>query len=218
MDIVKIKTADLHLADYNPRIMPEEEAAALKKSIATFGFVDPIQVNQHTCPTCGDRTNIVIGGHQRLAAVAGDPKFESVPAICLDLHKHQEMQLNIALNKIGGRFDTVKLRKLVRDIQASTPDINLTITGFTSNEIANLLEPVEMPELDAWAKVPDSDMPDHTTMSFTVSTRQAGEILKAVNKMRAQYSLPPGVDENQTIGAGLVALAAHYLKHYGAAH
>jgi len=89
MTIEQIKISDLKVAEYNPRIMPEHEAAALKKSIATFGFVEPVIVNMHKCENCGDRKNILIGGHQRLVAVEGDPKFESVPGIYLDLHLPQ---------------------------------------------------------------------------------------------------------------------------------
>lgn len=54
------KIADLRPAEYNPRkhLSPgDEEYERLKRSIETFGYVDPIIIN-------ADGT--VIGGHQRL--------------------------------------------------------------------------------------------------------------------------------------------------------
>ena len=204
MKITHLKLTDLKLADYNPRIMPNDEMEALKKSIEVFGLVEPIVIN-----------NIVIGGHQRIAAVKDNPKYETLPTIVVDLHLPQEMQLNIALNKIGGRFDTIKLKHLIREIHALSPKANLTITGFSPKEIANILEPIEMPELAAWAKVPDGDQPDYTLMSFTVNTRQAGEILKAINAIRKKYETLDGSNEEQTLGYALVALSAHYIKHHG---
>ena len=60
MDIQKINIQKLKPAKYNPRIdlQPgDKEYQKIKKSIETFGYVEPIIVNK-------DMT--VIGGHQRL--------------------------------------------------------------------------------------------------------------------------------------------------------
>jgi len=67
----KIKITELRRAEYNPRIMPENEMSALKTSIKTFGFVESVVVNTHTCDQCGDRKWVLVGGHQRTTAVEG---------------------------------------------------------------------------------------------------------------------------------------------------
>lgn len=211
MTIHYIKTSDLKPADYNPRIMPEEEMAALRKSIATFGFVEPFVVNGHSCEKCGDRKNVLIGGHQRLAALQSFGETPSQwPAVFVDLHVAQEKQLNIALNKITGQFDTPKLKHLLREVQTQTPEADLNLTGFTKTELVNLLEPVELPEPDAFAKVPDSDEPETQQMSFVLSRNQKVKVLEAIAKVREKGGLPTSQDEEENLGFALVALARNY--------
>lgn len=209
--LTNIKVSDLRPADYNPRIMPEHEMEALKKSIAAFGFVEPLVVNGHQCEKCGDRRNVVIGGHQRLAAIAalGQPSAE-LPAAVVDLHIAQEKQLNIALNKIGGHFDTPKLKRLIRSVKAETPDADLTTTGFTKSELANLLAPIELPEAAAFAKVPDEDQPEVMQMSFVLSIKQKARVLEALAKVRAAGGVPSSEDEDEHVGYALVELARQY--------
>lgn len=72
----------LNLADYNPRIMLEQDKDELRKSIETFGLVEPIVANS-------DFT--VIGGHQRLV-VAREMGFKTVPCVIVTLDKKQELR------------------------------------------------------------------------------------------------------------------------------
>ena len=61
MEIQTLPIADLHPAKYNPRkdLRPgDPEYEKLKRSISTFGNVEPIVWNR--------RTGNVVGGHQRL--------------------------------------------------------------------------------------------------------------------------------------------------------
>lgn len=212
MQTEQIKLGDLRPADYNPRIMTEEEMAALKKSIATFGFVEPFVVNRHACEKCGDRNNVLIGGHQRLAALldSAHSTEETQPATFVDLHISQEQQLNIALNKITGHFDTPKLKQLIRSVEESQPDMDLSVTGFSKSELANLLEPVELPEADAFAKVPDSDEPETQQMSFVLSRNQKVRVLEAVAKARSKGGLPASQDEEENFGFALAEIARAY--------
>ena len=70
-----IKIRDLKRADYNPRIMPDTEMAALKTSIKTFGFVEPIVVNSNP-----ERYGVLVGGHQRLSALEAIIASGIIPA------------------------------------------------------------------------------------------------------------------------------------------
>ena len=67
----------------------------MKKSIETFGLVDPIIIN-----ACGT----IIGGHQRFR-ILQEMETDKIPCVVLDLSKEKEMELNIRLNKSGGEFD-----------------------------------------------------------------------------------------------------------------
>ncbi|WP_425057916.1 hypothetical protein SCACP_24830 [Sporomusa carbonis] len=60
MEIVKLPIEKLNAAPYNPRIdlkPGDKDYEKLKKSILTFGYIDPIIVNK--------RGYVVVGGHQR---------------------------------------------------------------------------------------------------------------------------------------------------------
>ena len=65
----------------NPRQMPDEQMAALMRSIEQFGFVEPVVVRR------SDR--LVIGGHQRVEA-ARRLGFTHVPIVELDLSEHRD--------------------------------------------------------------------------------------------------------------------------------
>ena len=76
---------DLHPDPCNPRRIAEAELAALTRSIATFGCVDPVLARR------ADRR--VIAGHQRLVA-ARRAGLTTVPVILLDLTAADARLLN----------------------------------------------------------------------------------------------------------------------------
>ena len=119
----------LHPDPGNPRRIGEAELAALTRSIATFGLVDPILARRH------DRR--VIAGHQRLAA-ARRAGLATVPVILLDLTAEDARLLNVALNQIGGAWDADLLARLLIDLQETTAR-DLTLSGFAEADLQALL-------------------------------------------------------------------------------
>lgn len=125
------KLSDLKAADYNPRkaLTPEDsEYQKIKRSIEEFGYVDPIIINE-------DGT--IIGGHQR-CTVLKDLGYEEVDVVVVSLDKQREKALNIALNKITGEWDELKLKDLLLDLDLGDYDISLT--GFESEELTDLVD------------------------------------------------------------------------------
>jgi len=114
----------------NPRRISEEELEALTRSIDEFGMVDPLIVRREN--------RMVVGGHQRLLA-ARRLGLHTVPVVFLDLDKDRARLLNLALNKIGGEFDTELLGRLLADL-ADASDLDLTLSGFEAKEIDSLLD------------------------------------------------------------------------------
>jgi len=86
----KIKISELKRAEYNPRKISDREMEKLKRSISTFGFVEPVIINKHS-----GRENTVIGGHQRINA-AEALGIAEVPYYPVDLPLAKEKALNIA--------------------------------------------------------------------------------------------------------------------------
>ena len=119
--------------------------AALKRSIEAWGFIQPIVVNEHP-----ERVGVLISGHQRLTAleqlIAKDhipPQIEKnesgvhVPAIFVNLDIESEKLLNIAMNKISGKWDEKKLAEIIIENKES---VLIPATGFQDNEISRILD------------------------------------------------------------------------------
>lgn len=131
MKIKEIAINRLQPSDYNPRknLQPEDpEYQKLKKSIEQFGYVEPIVFNE--------RSGRVIGGHQRLK-VLQDLGFAKVKTVCVDVDDNQERALNVALNKIQGEWDFLKLTEVLKELEAA--DFDIELTGFDQNDFAIML-------------------------------------------------------------------------------
>jgi hypothetical protein len=90
---------DLIGAEYNPRRITGKEMDDLKDSIKRFGITEFPIVNMHP-----DRENIIISGHQRTSACK-ELGIEEITCIEVNLSKDLEMELNVRMNKSGGKFD-----------------------------------------------------------------------------------------------------------------
>jgi len=96
MLIEKVPASKLNPAAYNPRkdLKPgDKEYEKLKRSIAEFGYVEPIIWNK--------TTGNVVGGHQRLKVLLDLGQTE-IDCVIVELDDKREKALNLALNKIQG--------------------------------------------------------------------------------------------------------------------
>jgi DNA modification methylase len=134
--VEQVPIDELHPDPANPRRISEEELDALERSLRQFGFVQPVLARRE------DRT--VIGGHQRLVA-ARRLGLGTVPVSWLDIGVEQARLLGLALNKISGSWDEQLLARLLADL-GSTPDLDLSLSGFGEDEIKDLLRSLETRE------------------------------------------------------------------------
>ena len=131
MTIEKIPAARLNPAAYNPRkdLKPgDREYEKLKRSIAEFGYVEPVVWNR--------QTGNVVGGHQRLKVLVDMGRTE-IDCVVVDLDLRREKALNVALNKIQGDWDEEKLASLMAEFDAT--DFDVSLTGFEAGEVDALL-------------------------------------------------------------------------------
>ncbi len=139
MRIEKILIEKLNPAKHNPRkdLQPgDPEYEKLKKSILEFDYIDPIIWNK--------RTGNVVGGHQRLKILKELGRTE-IEVSVVDLDETKEKALNLALNKISGDWDELRLKKVLEELKI-TDDIFLT--GFDKEEIENLTKESEIINID----------------------------------------------------------------------
>ena len=126
MQIERKRLEELTRADYNPRVNLEPgdyEYENLFNSIEEFGYVVPIIWNK--------RTGNIVGGHQRLTVLMNSGVEEAEVSV-VDLDIEQEKQLNVALNRIEGRWDNNMLRDLLNELDEEGLAES---TGFDRREI-----------------------------------------------------------------------------------
>lgn len=115
----------------NSRTHSQDQITEIENSIKEFGFTNPVLV---------DENNIVRAGHGRLMAAA-NLGIDKVPAVRLvGLSETQLAALVIADNKIalnaGWDYDALKAELNFLD----DADFDLTITGFSNEELSDLME------------------------------------------------------------------------------
>ena len=134
MALVTVPVTELNAAEYNPRkdLQPgDPEYEKIKRSVETFGYVDPLVWNK--------RTGRLVGGHQRLKVLIHEYGVTEVDVSVVDLPVADEKALNVALNKVTGDWDTPRLAELLIDLQ-NDDSIDETLTGFDENEIRPVLK------------------------------------------------------------------------------
>ena len=147
MQVSKIPIGQLKPAAYNPRkdLQPgDPEYEKLKRSIQEFGYVEPIVWNK--------RTGNIVGGHQRYKILL-DIGMSEVDCVVVDLDETKEKALNLALNKIQGDWDHLKLKDLLQELD--TGEIDLELTGFDMDEIEDLMTQFHVPEEIIEDEVPE---------------------------------------------------------------
>ena len=136
MKVREVQLSDIKAAKYNPRrdLKPgDPDYDALKMSVEEFGLVEPLIWNE--------RTGNLVGGHQRLKILEkAGVKSTEVSVVYLDLEK--EKALNLALNKISGQWDVLKLTEVLGEIRDESEDL-LSQTGFRGDELGMLLASLE---------------------------------------------------------------------------
>ena len=121
----------------NPRVdlQPgDPDYESIKKSIAEFDYLQPIVWNK--------RSNQIVGGHQRVK-ILRELGYSHAEVRVVDMDAQQETAANLALNKVGGRWDMPKL-----SVVLNTLDIeHKALTGFADHEIPIDLDNIgERPE------------------------------------------------------------------------
>ena len=136
MEILKIKINDINTAKYNPRIdlKPADPAyQMIKKSIETFGFVDPLVWNK--------RTGVLVGGHQRFK-ILKELGYTEIDCSVVDVDDGMEKAMNISLNKNSGEWDDDLLSELLKEV-AELPDFDMEAVGFSEEAFDELLESIQ---------------------------------------------------------------------------
>ena len=131
----------------NARTHPKRQIEQIVRSIAAFGFTNPVLV---------DEAGNVIAGHGRLRA-AKEMGLAEVPVIELaGLSEAQKKALRLADNKIAlnAGWDLEILKLELADLSLPEIDIDLSLTGFSAGEIDVVLGDTPDPDDEVIPAVP----------------------------------------------------------------
>ncbi|MEK5028726.1 hypothetical protein NYE29_28815 [Paenibacillus sp. FSL M7-1046] len=142
MDIRIITIDQLNTAVYTPRVdlQPgDPEYEKLRCSLDEFGYIDPIVWNE--------QSGNMVGGHQRYKVMVNEQGCTELAVSVVNMDPERERLLNLALNKVSGRWDDEALAQLLSELQEGGAD--LTLSGFDPEEIGELLaEFVDIPDIE----------------------------------------------------------------------
>ncbi len=187
MRIETLPINKLKPAPYNPRIelkpgMPEYER--LKRSLTEFDLVQPLVWNE--------KTGHIVGGHQRFAILKQEG-IEEIPAVVVSISLEREKALNIALNneQVAGKWEMEKLQDLLRDL-IELPEIDETLTGFDSKDLADLLM---TPDLDFLADDDADEQDEMVTVTLKIDPEQWEDVKPHLDQFLQQCDIEAHIRE-----------------------
>lgn len=189
----------------NARTHSPEQVAQIAASIREFGFTNPILV---------DSSDGIIAGHGRLAA-ACQLGMNQVPVIVLDyLTEAQRRAYVLADNKLAlnAGWNEILLQDELADL--GEMDFDLSLIGFSEDELAQLMPEVE--RLEAMPELADGDREPIQQMTFTLHDNQAEIVKEAIEKAKA---MGPFVDtSNENSNGNALARVAELFLSWGSDH
>lgn len=178
-------------APYNPRRISTEEMEQLKASIQAFGFVVPVLINK--------TTGKVVAGHQRIAAAAALGLAE-IPTIEIEASEEHEKVLNIALNRIKGKFDLEKLDKIFTELV--TRGENTAITGFSELDQQTIKV----------ALAGKAGPPPYQQIQFQIEKRKIPDVRAAIRASRGKGPFTEYESENVNSNGNALARIAEQIN------
>lgn len=188
MNITKAKNIELLALDAltpydkNARLHTRSQIEKIAKSIAAFGFNNPILI---------DSDQGIIAGHGRLEAA----KFlglESVPVIRLDHLSDKERRAYIlADNRLAdlSQWDEELLGQEVAALQEAALDLDAM--GWTEDELEALiagLDDIE-PTEDDLSSISDESEPETKSFRFEFDVTDHAELSEMLDTLRRRYKL-----------------------------
>lgn len=114
-------------ADYNPRLIKQDTMDSLRGLIRTVGVILPVVLNK--------RSGRLVGGHQRVKAAELEG-LKEIPVKLVDLDDEEERVLNLALNKIEGKWDYSLLEEALAKVSEGDA---LALSGFSEADLVEIM-------------------------------------------------------------------------------
>jgi ParB-like chromosome segregation protein Spo0J len=168
--------------DKNARLHTRVQIEKIAKSIAAFGFNNPILI---------DSDQGIIAGHGRLEA-AKFLELESVPVIRLDHLSDKERRAYIlADNRLAdlSQWDEELLGQEVAELQEA--ELDLDAMGWTEDELEALIAGLDdtEPTDDELLSISDESEPETKSFRFEFDVTDHAELSEMLDTLRRRYKL-----------------------------
>lgn len=179
-----VAVEDLVEPAVNPNSLDPGDYTLLVHGMKSEGFLQPILVVD-----LGDgRYEIVDGVHRtRAAAEAGHMKVPCKVLPCGYPPDKVEL-LRLALNKLRGQLSTTTAAQILDRISKSSPDLDLTLSGYSADAIQDLLSSVQDVDLDdllisaGMGSMEDVEVPERASTYTLELTFSSSKQLAAVKR------------------------------------
>lgn len=211
LTLVEVPVSKLRPNPWNPNEQTARVSEAVRESITTFGFVDPVLVRPHPD---GDGYEIVDGEHRWQAAI--DNGDTEVAVIVRELTDAEAKKLTIILNETRGQADVIGLATLLDSLSQEMPVEELLLgLPYTPDELGDL---IKMADLDWSGATGRAERPvgegEHESAGWeTINCRVPSDVKAQAEAAFAHYwggKEPPEAEDVQW-GLLLGHLAGAYL-------
>lgn len=169
----------------NARTHSKKQLQQIERSIAEFGFFNPVLV---------DEDNMIIAGHGRHQAATA-LSLLTIPVIQIDgLTKVQKRKLAIADNKIASNAGWDRARLAIEVNEIIVEDGDIAILGFEPPEIDQILLDHEQSSADPADEVPEDYQKPSVTKTGDLWLLGTNRILCGDARIRSDIQLLCGTD------------------------
>lgn len=203
-EVLKGERQDLPLALLddaadNPNSMEPEQFAMLAEAIRRVGFLQPALVRARD-----EGRYEIIDGHHRVRA-ARELKFSEVPCVVVRCDDRTTVALRVGMNRLRGELNLSAVAKSLDDLVANGWQMgDLTITGFSADEVGDLLQSLKLNEDDVLGQqvevAGDDDHEEVRAFVLEVSFTDRDDF------KRAKAGLKRAAGKSGDLGRGLLRL------------
>jgi len=220
--ISTLETQSLLEEEKNPNKMEPEQYAMLVEAIRQVGFLQPIlvrplgvslpngqELSAKNAQLLGGLHAVqyrVVDGHHRLRA-AKELGLAQVPCVIVEKDDEEAVALALGMNRLRGELDLAQTAQSLEVlVQKGWTLGDLTITGFSADEIADLLRSLRTDEVDVMAQAIEAsdaeDEPDEKAKIFSIEI----QFTDRAEFKRAKKGLKKAAGKSGDLAKGLLRL------------
>lgn len=176
---------------WNPNVMDERTYNAARESLRMYGFIDPVTVRPH--PDLPGRWQIIDGEHRWKAAQEEGMAQVSIASLG-PVSDERAKRLTIIFNETRGEADSVKMGRLLVELEAEVGADNLSIAlPYTDAELRHYKALADV-DWDTYRREselpPEVDVPaDGQVLALVYSEADYERVGLFLQMMGAEYEL-----------------------------